>query len=116
MYLIEAEANAQMGQLQAAKDALYILQKQRDPNALPSTAATQAALIDEILVERRKELYGEIGVEYFDLKRYQRPMVRNGIQWSLITVPANDNRWRWQIPQTEMDANKKLTAADQNPL
>jgi hypothetical protein len=116
MYLIEAEANAQMGQLQAAKDALYILQKQRDPNALPSTAATAAALIDEILVERRKELYGEIGVEYFDLKRYQRPLVRNGIQWSLITVPATDNRWRWQIPQTEMDANQKLTAADQNPL
>ena len=116
MYLMEAEADAQMGQLEPAKDVLYILQKQRDPSALRSTAATKAALIDEILVERRKELYGEIGVEYFDLKRYQRPMVRDGIQWSMITIPANDNRWRWQIPQTEMDANRSLTPADQNPL
>jgi len=31
-------------------------------------------------------------------------------------VPANDNRWRWQLPQTEMDANKSLKAEDQNPL
>jgi starch-binding outer membrane protein, SusD/RagB family len=116
MYLIEAEGLAQTNQLEPAKDALYVLQKQRDPNAVRSTAATKDALINEILVERRKELYGEIGVEYFDLKRYQRPLVRDGVQWSLITVPANDNRWRWQIPQTEMDANKALTSADQNPL
>jgi len=116
LYLIEAEGLAQQNQLELAKDALYVLQKQRDPNAVRSTAATQGDLINEILVERRKELYGEIGVEYFDLKRYQRPMVRDGIQWSLITVPASDNRWRWQIPQTEMDANKALTTADQNPL
>jgi starch-binding outer membrane protein, SusD/RagB family len=116
MYLIEAEGLAQQNQLEPAKDALFVLQKQRDPNAVRSTAATKDALINEILVERRKELYGEIGVEYFDLKRYQRAMVRDGIQWSLITVPANDNRWRWQIPQTEMDANKSLTSGDQNPL
>jgi hypothetical protein len=57
-----------------------------------------------------------MGVEYFDLKRYQRPLVRDGIQWAMLNIPATDNRWRWQIPQTEMDANKALTAADQNPL
>jgi starch-binding outer membrane protein, SusD/RagB family len=116
MYLIEAEGLAQQNQLEAAKDALFVLQKRRNPNAVRSTAATKDELINEILVERRKELYGEIGVEYFDLKRYQRPLVRNGIQWSLLTIPATDNRWRWQIPQTEMDANKALTSADQNPL
>jgi hypothetical protein len=116
MYLIEAEGDAQTGQLEPAKDVLYILQKQRDPNAVRSTATTKDQLINEILVERRKELYGEIGVEYFDLKRYQRPMVRDGIQWALFTVSANDNRWRWQIPQTEMDANKALKSSDQNPL
>jgi starch-binding outer membrane protein, SusD/RagB family len=116
MYLIEAEGLAQTGQLEAAKDALFTLQKQRDPAAVRSTAATASDLINEILVERRKELYGEMGVEYFDLKRYQRPLVRNGNQWSLLTIQPNDNRWRWQIPQSEMDANKSLTAADQNPL
>ncbi|MDB5229279.1 MAG: hypothetical protein JWN76_84 [Chitinophagaceae bacterium] len=116
MYLIEAEANAQTGLLEAGKDALFVLQKQRDPNATRSTAATKDALIKEILVERRKELYGEIGVEYFDLKRYQLPLVRDGNQWSLLNIPANDNRWRWQLPQSELDANKSLTSSDQNPL
>jgi SusD family. len=116
MHLIIAEGLAQMNQLEDAKDALYVLQLNRDPNAVRSTAATKEDLINEILVERRKELYGEIGVEYFDLKRYQRPLKRDGNQWSLKEIPANDNRWRWQIPQSEMDANKSLTAADQNPL
>jgi hypothetical protein len=116
MYLIEAEGLAQQNQLEPAKDALYVLQLKRDPAAVRSTAATKDALINEILVERRKELYGEMGVEYFDLKRYQRPLVRDGIQWAMLNIPSTDNRWRWQIPQTEMDANKALTAADQNPL
>ena len=70
-YLIEAEGDAQMGQLEAAKDALYVLQLKRDPNAVRSTAPDKTTLINEILLERRKELYGEMGVQYFDLKRYQ---------------------------------------------
>lgn len=116
MYLIEAEGLAQTSQLEAAKDALYALQKQRNTNAVRSTAADKDALVNEILVERRKELFAEGGFPYFDLKRYQRPLVRDGIQWSLLNIPASDNRWRWQLPQTEMDGNKALTAADQNPL
>lgn len=116
MYLIEAEGLAQTDKLTEAKTALYNLQKQRDPSAVISTAVTKADIINEILVERRKELYGEIGVEYFDLKRYQRPLVRDGNQWSMLNIPATDNRWRWLIPQSEMDANKSLKAEDQNPL
>lgn len=116
-YLIEAEGLAQQNQLEPAKDALFVLQKQRDASAVRSTAATKDALINEILVERRKELYGEIGVEYFDLKRYQRPLARTGNHWSsTINLAATSNKWRWQIPQVEMDANKLLTTADQNPL
>ncbi len=115
-YLIEAEGLAQTDKLEDAKDALFVLQSKRDPSAVRSTAASKGELIDEILLERRKELYGEMGVQYFDLKRYQRPLVRDGNQWSVLNVPANDNRWRWQFPQTEMDANKSLTSADQNPL
>jgi hypothetical protein len=116
MYLMEAEADAHLDKLEEAKDVLFTLQSKRDPSAVRSAAATKDELINEILFERRKELYGEMGVQYFDLKRYQRDLVRDGTQWSLITVPANDNRWRWQFPQTEMDANKSLKAEDQNPL
>ncbi len=116
-YLIEAEGLAQTNQLEAAKDALYVLQLKRDPSAVRSTASSKDALISEILLERRKELYGEMGVQYFDLKRYQSPLVRDGNQWSgIVNVLASDNRWRWQFPQSEMDANKSLTPTDQNPL
>jgi hypothetical protein len=116
MQLIIAEGLAHQDKLDDAKDALYDLQLARDPNATLSTATDKDALINEILLERRKELYGEMGVEYFDLKRYQRGLTRDGIQWSLKNIPASDNRWRWQIPQTELDANKSLTTDDQNPL
>jgi len=116
MYLIQAEALAQQGQQQQAIDMLYSLQSERDPNATKTTTTSKQALIDMILVERRKELYAEGGVPFFDMKRYQLPLVRTGIQWSMLNIPANDNRWRWQIPQSEMDANKSLTSADQNPL
>lgn len=116
-YLIEAEGLAQTNQLEPAKDALYVLQLKRNPAAIRSTASTKDDLIAEILLERRKELYGEMGVQYFDLKRYQSPLIRDGNQWSaVVNVPATDNRWRWQFPQAEMDANKSLTPADQNPL
>ena len=57
-----------------------------------------------------------MGVQYFDLKRYQMPLVRDGNEWSLLNIPPDSNKWRWQLPQAEMDANKSLTSADQNPL
>lgn len=115
MYLIEAEAMAQQP-TKAAQGAalLYELQKQRDPNAVQS-ANTGQALVDEILVERRKELYGEIGTEYFDLKRYNRPMVRNGNHalTHTFTIAAGNNRWNFQIPQAEFDRNPNIKV--QNP-
>ncbi|MGJ7033401.1 RagB/SusD family nutrient uptake outer membrane protein [Niabella hirudinis] len=116
MHLIKAEALAQTGQLNPAKDELFALQSQRDPAALKSATTAKDDIIDEILLERRKELYGEIGVMYFDLKRYQHPLERDGNHWSMLNIPANNNKWRWQIPQSEIDANEALSAADQNPL
>jgi len=115
MYLIEAEAMAQQPAKEAdAKNLLYTLQKHRDPNAVQS-ANTGQALVDEILVERRKELYGEIGTEFFDLKRYNRPMVRNGNHalTHTFTIAAGNNRWNFQIPQTEFDRNPNIKT--QNP-
>lgn len=115
MLLVEAEALAH----QAGKEAqgaalLYSLQKFRDPSAVAS-GNTGQALIDEILVERRKELYGEIGTEFFDLKRYNRPMVRNGNHAlsHTFTVPAGSLKWNFQIPQAEFDRNPNIKV--QNP-
>lgn len=115
MLLVEAEALAhQAGKEAQGATLLYSLQKFRDPSAVAS-GNTGQALIDEILVERRKELYGEIGTEFFDLKRYNRPMVRNGNHAlsHTFTVPAGSLKWNFQIPQAEFDRNPNIKV--QNP-
>jgi hypothetical protein len=116
MLLIEAEGLAQEDKIPESIDALFELQSLRDPSAvkLPETTSKDD-LINAILMERRKTLYGETGAYYFDLKRYQRPLVRDGNHPYPLTIPADDNRWLFQIPISEIDANPNINPADQNP-
>lgn len=114
LILIDAEAKARLGKEAEAKAILYALQKNRDVNAVQS-ANTGQALIGEILLERRKELFMENGVEWFDAKRLGNAMPRTGNQrlqglnggaglpYGLL---ADDNRFFLKIPQTEIDANE----------
>ena len=108
MYLIEAEAKAKLNQSDAAK-ILFELEKTRNPNYVLSTNTGQA-LIDEILIRRRIELWGE-GFRFFDLKRTNSPLDRTGanhdtsITNGVLSVPATDKRWQWLIPRAEIDAN-----------
>ncbi|ATL48118.1 hypothetical protein COR50_13630 [Chitinophaga caeni] len=116
MLLAEAEALAQQDELQGAIDLLFELQGLRDPNATKLAANTpKQDIIDAILLERRKELYAENGMSYFDLKRYQKDLVRNGNHPYPITVPNDDKRWVFQIPLAEIDANPNINPGDQNP-
>lgn len=116
MYLIEAEAKARLGgQDAAARDILFVLQKARDENAVKSTN-TGAALINDILTQRRMELWGE-GFRFFDLKRLNLPLDRTNSNHTqalanVLTVPAGDVRWEFIFPQTEVNANPALV---QNP-
>ena len=116
MYLIEAEALAQQNKITESIDVLFAIQGLRDPSAvkLPGTTSKDD-LINAILLERRKELYGEIGAYYFDLKRYQRALVRDGNHPYPLTIPADDARWLFQLPISEIDANLNIGPADQNP-
>jgi len=75
MLLVEAEAKYHNGDPSGAHDILFTLQSNRDPLAVKSTN-TGSDLLEEILVERRKELYAEIGVEWFDAKRYRKGITR----------------------------------------
>lgn len=116
MYLIGAEAKARQGKADAA-DLLFALQQNRDPAAVRS-GNTGKDLIDEILLERRKELYGEIGIDWLDAKRLQAPIDRTTSNHAVpdnYLIPGNDPRFNLKIPQTEMQANKSLTPNDQNP-
>ncbi|WP_339918649.1 RagB/SusD family nutrient uptake outer membrane protein [uncultured Flavobacterium sp.] len=107
MILIEAEAKARLtGKESEGHDLLYVLQKNRDVNAVKSTN-TGAALINEILVERRKELYAEVGVEWFDAKRLRRGITRTGNHriGASASLTADDKKFFLKIPQSEIDAN-----------
>ena len=116
MYLIEAEAKARLGETDA-RDLLYELQVNRDPAAVQS-GNTGAALIDEILLERRKELYGELGIDWLDAKRLQLPLDRRGSNHEPpndYVLAPNDARFILKIPQKEIDSNDFINQSDQNP-
>jgi starch-binding outer membrane protein, SusD/RagB family len=118
MFLIEAEARARKGGQDAlAQAALFTLVKNRDASYVLSTN-TGTALIDEIMWNRRVELWGE-GFRFTDLKRTNQPMSRVGIPNHLAalilvnTIPAGDKQWQFLFHQDEINAN---SAIDQNPL
>jgi hypothetical protein len=108
MYLIEAEAKARLGQADANL-VLYDLVKSRNPSYVLS-ANTGQVLVNEILIQRRIELWGE-GFRFFDLKRTNSPLDRTGanhvssVVSNLYSVPVSDKRWQWLIPRAEINAN-----------
>jgi hypothetical protein len=117
MYLIEAEAKARLGQDAGAQDALFTLLKNRDASYTKSTK-TGTALINDILLQRRIELWGE-GFRFYDLKRLNQPLDRTGANHDasvavVLTIPVDDVRWEFLIPQDEINNSNGLVR--QNPL
>jgi len=109
MLLIEAEAKARQGEADAAT-LLFDLQSNRDSAAVVS-GNTGQDLIDEIMVERRKELYCELGVEWFDAKRLRTGMPRTAnhrVSMAADPIVADDKRFILCIPQAEIDANELI--------
>ena len=119
MYLIKAECEArgEGGGAAAAQQTLLVIQQRAQPSAMLSTNIGEA-LLDEVLMERRKELVGE-GFRMYDILRLGIPLERPDIvgpNWSdVLTLPAYDNKLIWPIPESELDSNTELTKSDQNP-
>lgn len=122
MFLILAEAYAKTtGQELNARTSLFNLVSRRDPNAVISTNTGQA-LIEEILLNRRVELWGE-GFRWLDLKRLNLPLNRTASAFpnfvaltsaGTVSIPAGDVAWQFLIPRAEIEANLSL-AGQQNP-
>ncbi|MGJ8547831.1 RagB/SusD family nutrient uptake outer membrane protein [Winogradskyella wichelsiae] len=110
MVLLDAEAQYQLGNFTAAKALLFALQSERDPNAVISSN-TGIQLFEEILLERRKEMYGEFGVEWFDAKRYNRAILRDDVHRIPTDVAADSPLFYLKIPQAEIDASEFYTDA-----
>lgn len=104
MVLVAAEARYHQSDDTGARELLYKVQLSRDPSAVESTN-TGTALLDEILLERRKELYAECGVEWFDAKRLGTGIVRDDTHRIVLTLTPNDKRFFLKVPQAEIDAN-----------
>jgi hypothetical protein len=116
MYLIEAEALARDGQVGAAQDVLFECASARDSQYTKSTNIGQA-LIDEIMIQRRVELWGE-GFRFYDLKRLNLALNRTGANHVSTVIngkfeePAGTNNWQFKIPISELNANENMV---QNP-
>ena len=98
-----------------AKLYLNMVAKQRDPSFAGYTS-TGAQLLDDIILERRKELAFE-GLRYPDLLRLNRDVVRvninnNYVGITPLTLPVSNFRRLQPIPQQELDANPNIS---QNP-
>lgn len=110
MYYIESEALARSGNEAQAKQVLFEITKERDPNYTLSTNSGQA-LIDEIIMQKRIEMWGE-GFAWFDLKRLNRGVDRNysgsNHVFAKLVIPAGDNKFLFMIPQAEIDANPEI--------
>ncbi|AKA34362.1 RagB/SusD family nutrient uptake outer membrane protein [Flagellimonas lutaonensis] len=124
MYLIEAEAKAMMGDIAGAQEALRPLGEARDSAFDVTVFNTQQSMMDQIKFQRRVELWGE-GFGYTDKIRWDEGIDHaadggSGASEVLyqeayqVERPSLNDDWIFKIPQAEIDANPKLTQADQN--
>ena len=119
MLLMRAEARANQGNTAGALEDLKTLQAARAvPAAKMTNTADKNQLLEEIYIERRKELLGEGVTGMFDLLRLNRPLERDGHHTGqgLFDVPANAYNFLCQIPSREISINDALSSADQFPL
>lgn len=121
MWLIEAEAAAELGHTQTAQTLIAELGAKRVPGYTCSKSGQ--ALVDEIRLQRRLELWGE-GFNWHDMKRWNLPIVRkawvegditsnNMPSWVAGTIqPTDGNHWVWCVPASEYDYNDLIKEQD----
>jgi hypothetical protein len=126
MYLIKAEAQAQNGG--DAVGTLETLVKKRNPAYTyagtpyyTGGGTAKQKLLEEVYLQRRIELWLE-GKAYSDMLRLQKPLDRPSTAGNfsastaiVMQLPANSNKFMFKIPQSELDANRNMSASDQNP-
>ena len=102
VYLLLAETLVQQNKLQEALPYINAT-RQRAGLMLLTNGLSKVQLLDEILLERRKEFFAEMGHRFLDLKRLNR----------LQTLTPVKQNWKnfhglWPIPQKELLMNQNL--------
>lgn len=133
MLLIQAEAACRLGQEDRARELLMELMSKRDEDyevkktgkdlgAL--TTDMTGSLLEEIIIQRRIELWGEYG-RIFDIRRLKQGFKRTeAMGWAKSALIEGTNTWNpesyaWvmTIPQAEFDGNINMEfPKDQNPV
>ncbi len=135
MYLTAAEAECRLGgteEANAITDLMAVMSK-RDPNYKCTKTGTElgrltsdetGSLLEEIITQRRIELWGEFGRVY-DIRRLKQGFRRTtAMGWIVDALlgnrPTDDPEnymWVLTIPQSEFDGNANMdSATDQNPM
>lgn len=135
MVLMEAEALCRLGRDAEAIAALDKLMSQRDPEYTTTKSGTAmgamvtdetGSLLEEIITQRRIELWGEYG-RVWDIRRLKQGLVRTAEMGHVAAAinatnglkTNNPETWDWvlTIPQVEFDSNSAMDATtDQNPV
>jgi hypothetical protein len=116
VYLIAAEASLPTSETDALS-YLNALMAQRDPS-FAGYSSSGAALLDDIVTERRKELAFE-GERFYDLNRLKRTIDRADNPGAIpatgfMSIPYPTDKRVAPIPQNETQANPNI-ADQQNP-
>lgn len=117
MYLVRAECNARLttGNLGAALNDVNTIRMNRFKTGTytPLSGLNQAAVLKEVLLERRRELYGK-ELRLFDDKRLGLPVshVQPGTQIKSLNLPANDPKLVFPIFYEYINLNPEII---QNP-
>ncbi len=106
MILLNAEANARLGNDAAAQNMLKMLLNERVPDASYVDGLTGQALLDEIYLQTRIELAFE-GKSFLAMKRNQATVTRGPNHLSFVGVPISydDERFQFEIPLDEIQNN-----------
>lgn len=128
MYLILAEAQGMGGNLsQGVKTLENFVNNYRwlsKNTPYTCTATTPEEFIDEIFFQREVEFWGE-GITYYDIMRLNRGVDRRNTIWTDPTYGMTNYVYNiapgsavllTPIPLSEIDNNKQMTEADQNPV
>ena len=131
MYLIKAEAECMLGQDATAQLTLNTLIQTRDKDYECTktgkdlgtlTSDKTGSLREEIIAQRRIELWGEFG-RIYDIRRLHQGFMRttdDGHPGAAILDDTDDPesyKWVMVIPQSEFDGNANMDdSKDQNPF
>ncbi len=109
MYLVKAEAAYHLGKVAEAQEALHTLQQARmkEGFSAPAVTATGDALLKDIWMERRKELWGE-GFALTDLIRNQQSVERKEYE-EIVTLPDGSKETRTGHTRTQFPDESAFT-------